>query len=146
METLGVVFLGVIALSSLVQGVVLILLARGGLEIARRLDELQTQIDRDLRPALENVGRLTRSLAEISELSALQARRVDLFVAGTLDRLEDTGARLREAVERPLGMANRAFAFLRGLRRGVQVYRTLGGLEDQGRRGRDYADDEHLFI
>jgi len=38
-------------------------------------------------------------------------------------------------------------ALLKGFRRGLSVYRQLGGLEDQAGGGpRRYRDDEHLFI
>jgi hypothetical protein len=148
MDSWAVVFLGVIALSSLVQAVFLIGLAVGGRRLARRLDEMQRAIDREIRPSLDNLSRITRNLAEIADLATLQARRVDEVLADTVDKIEEATDMIRRVILRPLGPLVDVAAFLKGLRRGVQVYRKLRGLETQGRgSSRRYADeDEHLFI
>ena len=149
MESWGVAFLGVIALASVVQAVFLIGLARAGRRLAERVDELQDRIDRDLRPSLESLSRITRNLAEVSDVAALQARRVDDLLADTIDKVEETTSVIRRFVLRPLGPLADLLAFFKGLRRGIQVYQRLSGLERQGRpsRRRQEADaDEHLFI
>jgi hypothetical protein len=147
MDSLGVVFLGVIALSSLVQAAFLVGLARGGRRMARRLDELQERIDGEIRPALQSITRISRNLAEISDIATLQARRLDEVVTDTLEKVQETTNLVRHAVLRPLGPLMDVAALLKGLRRGLDVYRQIRGLEAQ-RRGstRRYAEDEHLFI
>jgi hypothetical protein len=56
---------------------------------------------------------------------------------------------VRSFVVRPLGPQADVMAFVKGLRRGVDVYRELSGHERQSRavpqRG-PAEDDEHLFI
>jgi hypothetical protein len=152
MDSVGLTFLGVIAVSSLVQAAFLIGLAVGGRRLARRIDAVQRRIDRDLQPTLENMSRITRNLAEVSDLATLQARRVDDLVADTIDKIEEATSLVRRVVLRPLGPLVDIAAFLKGVRRGLDVYRRLRGLESQGRasarRARDrYAEeDEHLFI
>lgn len=148
METWGIVFLGVIALSSVVQAVFLIGLARGGQRLARRLDELQDRIDREIRPALENLGRITRNMSEVSDLVVLQARRVDDFLADTVEKIEETTSTLRRVVLRPLGPLVDIAAFFKGIRRGLEVYHQLRGFDrrEQGADRRYSDDDEHLFI
>jgi hypothetical protein len=148
MNSWAVLFLGVIALSSLVQAVFLIGLAVGGRRLARRLDEIQKGIDREIRPTLDNLSRITRNLAEIADLATLQARRVDDVLADTVDKIEEATDMIRRVILRPLGPLVDVAAFLKGLRRGVQVYRKLRGLESQGRGSsrRNADEDEHLFI
>lgn len=148
MDSWAVLFLGVIALSSLVQAVFLIGLAVGGRRLARRLDEIQKGIDREIRPTLDNLSRITRNLAEIADLATLQARRVDDVLADTVDKIEEATDMIRRVILRPLGPLVDVAAFLKGLRRGVQVYRKLRGLESQGRGSsrRNADEDEHLFI
>ncbi len=148
MDSWAVVFLGVIALSSLVQAIFLIGLAVGGRRLARRLDEMQRAIDREIRPSLDNLSRITRNLAEIADLATLQARRVDDVLADTVDKIEEATDMIRRVILRPLGPLVDVAAFLKGLRRGVQVYRKLRGLESQGRgpSRRNADEDEHLFI
>ena len=150
METWGVVFLGVIAFASVVQAGFLISLTIGGRRLARRLDALNERIDREIRPALDNLGRITRNLAEVTDLVTLQARRIDEVLADTIDKIEDTTDTIRRIVVRPLGPLVDIAAFLKGVRRGLEVYTKLRGLETQGRTRpparRQVEEDEHLFI
>ena len=150
METWGVWFLGVIAVTTLIQAAFMVGLALGGLRLFRRVEELQTRIDRDLKPTLDHLSRITRNVAEVTDLATLQARRIDSFLADTVDKLEGLTSTVRDVVARPLGPLADVLAFVRGLRKGIDVYRELGGLETRHRRGaprRSPAeDDEHLFI
>jgi hypothetical protein len=142
-------FLGVIAVASLVQAGFLVALAVGGLRLFRKVDELQTRLDREIRPALDGFNRLTRNAAEISDLTTLQVRRIDYFLADTLDKLDDVTSSVRGFVTRPLGPLGDFTAFVKGLRRGFHVYRQLGGFERRSRvvpRRPPAEDDEHLFI
>ncbi len=147
MEPWGVVFLGIIAASSLVQAAVMLGLARAGRRLGQRLDDLQKRIDRDLRPGLENLNRVTRNLAEISDVAAYQTRRVAEALSDGLARLEEATDALQRFVLRPLGPLSRVLSFVRGLKRGVDVYRRLGAADPERRaRARRYDGDEHLFI
>jgi hypothetical protein len=147
METWGVVFLGVIAAASLVQAAFLLGLAREGRRLTRRLDALQDRLEREIKPTLDQLTRVSRNFGEVSDLVVLQARRIDDVLADTLDKVEATTEVLRNFITRPLGPLADVVAFLKGLRRGLEVYRQLGGF-DSVRRGSPhaYAEDEHLFI
>jgi hypothetical protein len=147
METVGVVFLGVIALSSLVQALFLIGLAREGRNVARRLDEIERKLETELTPSLRNLARLSQNLADVSDMVNVQSRRVDAFMADTIDKLEDATGMLRQVMTRPMSTLMDITALLKGIRKGVEIYRRLGGMESEHRGGaRRYADDEHLFI
>jgi len=150
MESWGVVFLGLIALASLVQAGFLIGLALAGMRLARRVDELSARLDRELKPALENLTRVSRAAAEIADLATLQARRVDLLLADTIDKIEETTGVIQQFVVRPLKPIGGIFAFLRGIQRGLEVYTQLGrgpaGPHQAPRRRSHTEDDEHLFI
>lgn len=150
MESWGVVFLGVIAVATVVQVAFTVGLALGGLRLFRRVEELQTRIERDVKPALDHLSRITRNVAEVTDLATLQARRIDYFLADTVDKLEELTSAVRDVVSRPLGPLADVLAFVKGLRKGIDAYRHLGGLESSRRRGvprRSPAeDDEHLFI
>ena len=151
METWVVVFLGMIALASLVQAGFLIALIVGGRRVARRVDALSDRIDREIHPALDNLGRITRNLAEVTDIVTLQARRIDDVLADTIEKIEDTTDTIRRVIVKPLGPLVDIAAFFKGIRRGLSVYSQLRGLESQGRAPRPgrrhHADeDEHLFI
>jgi len=147
MDSLGLVFLGVIAFASLVQGVFLVRLAFGGLRIARRMGEIQKSVEEEIRPAIDDVSRLARNLASVSQLATQQAQRLETVVAHTVSRVDEARDQVREAIGRPLDSFRDVTAVLKGFKRGLDVYQRLGGLAAQ-RRGatRRYAEDEHLFI
>jgi hypothetical protein len=146
MGSWAVVFLGVIALGSIVQAGFLIGLAVSGRRLARRLDEFQDRLDRDFRPTLEHLARVSRNMAEVSDIAVLQVRRVDGLLEDTIDKIEDTTTVVRRVILGPLGPIANIVAMLRGVRRGLEVFRELRGLERAGRASRRYAEDEHLFI
>lgn len=147
MDTLGVVFLGVIALSAVVQAAFLIGLVREGRKLGRRLDEIERKFETEITPALRNLSRFSQNLADVSELVTVQSRRVDAFMADTIDKLEDATGMLRQVMTKPMGTLMDITALLKGIRKGVEIYRRLGGMESEHRGGpRRYADDEHLFI
>lgn len=147
MESWAVVFLGVIAASAVVQAAVSIGLARAGMRLGQRLDDLQRQMDRDLRPALESFGRVSRNIAEISDLAARETRRAAEVVGEALGRVEAASEALQSFVMRPLGPLSNVMSLIRGLRHGIDVYRRLGSADrEQRARARRYEEDEHLFI
>ncbi len=149
MDSLGLAFLGAIALSSLVQAAFIIFLALAGRRLARRLDEVQRKIDREIQPALESFSRLTRNLAEISDLATLQARRIDDLLADTVEKIEEATSLIQRVLIRPLSPLVDIVALLKGLRRGLDVYHKLRGFDSRGRgttRRPADAEDEHLFI
>jgi hypothetical protein len=150
MDTTGVWFLGVIAVASLVQAGFLVAFAMGGLKLFRRLDELQARLDREWKPALDQITRISRNVAEVSDLATLQARRIDLFVGDTVDKLEGVTANVQHMLLRPLGPLADLTALIKGLRKGIEVYRELGSHDAvRGRvipRRSHVEDDEHLFI
>ena len=148
METWGVVFLGAIAVATVVQAAFLVALVMAGLRLARRLDALQAQIDEQIAPALKGVERISRNAAEISDLATVQARRVDLLLADTIDKVEDTAAVVQRLVLRPLRPVAHLVAVLRGVQAGIDVFLRLERAErppSSPRRGQA-EDDEHLFI
>ena len=147
MDSLGLVFLGLIALASLVQGLFLVGLGWGGLKLMRRIQQVQVGVERELKPALASVSRITRNVTEVSEVASAQAQRVEALVEHTLARVDETKEQMREALSIPRGGLVEVAALLKGFRRGLDVYQRLGGLEAQARgTTRRYSDDEHLFI
>jgi hypothetical protein len=148
METWGVVFLGVIALALAVQAGFMVALALAGLRLTRRLDALQAQLDGQIAPALKGVERISRNAAEISDLATVQARRIDVVLADTIEKVEDTVDVVQRLVVRPLRPVTNLLAILRGLQRGIDVFLDLERKERATRPAprRHSEDDEHLFI
>jgi len=147
MDSWGMVFLGLIALGSLIQALVIIGVALGGLRVAKRVQAMQASVDRELRPALESLTRVARNASQVAEVVNVQARRVEDLVGLTVARLDEARTQVRGRISRPVASLADVGALLKGFRRGLSVYRQLGGLEDRAGEGpRRYRDDEHLFI
>jgi len=148
MDSWAIVFLGAIAVASLTQTTLLIVVLLQSLRLARRVDAAQQRFERDLRPSLEGLARISRNLAEISDLAVLEARRVDVAVADTIEQFQDMTREVRSLLIRPLGPLVEILAFVKGVQRGIAVYRQLSGHDAQAGGGhRRYAEeDEHLFI
>ena len=147
MDNLALVFLGLIAVAALVQGAFLVALGVGGLRLLRRVTEVHRGLQAEILPSFENMNRIAADLTEVSVLTAAQVEKVGDLVAGTVARVEDVREQMAAATSRPLDSFRDLGAVLKGLRRGLQVYRQLCALGAQ-RRGaaRRYVGDEHLFI
>jgi hypothetical protein len=148
METWGVVFLGIIAFVSLIQGAVLVGIAIFLLRLSRRLDALDDRLDREVGPALEGMRHVSRNLAEISDLATIQARRLDLVLGDSIDRVQETLNVLQRFVTRPMRPIANILAIFRGLQTGLDVFLQLGKENRSSKPStpRSGEDDEHLFI
>jgi hypothetical protein len=147
MDTVGVVFLGVIALSSLIQGALLLMLARGGLRLSKRIQDLQARLEAEIKPIMDDVNAVARNVSQVSDLATAQAHRIQDVIADTVQKVEETREEIKLVLAHPAAALGDAVAFLKGVRRGLEVYRQLGGFEAQTKgAARRYGDDEHLFI
>ena len=141
------ILLGAIVLSSIVQTVVLVGVAIGGMQLMRRVQQLQGLVEREIQPVLDSVNSITRNVAEASEVAVLQVRRVEAVVEETIERLDEARAQVRRVIHKPRGLFGDVSAVWKGVRRGLAVSHGPAGLQAPGRgKARRYAGDEHLFI
>jgi hypothetical protein len=140
------VFLGVIAFTALLQAAFVIGLAVASRIAHRRLRETEERLEPQLRSVLDQIARLSSALSTASEQARHRAVRLDATatrLAADLVGLVGTGA------ERIEGMADataedvavrlaapsssgrksflRALAVMKGLRRGIAVWRGAEG-------------------
>jgi hypothetical protein len=141
------ILLGAIALSSIVQAVVLVGVALGGMQLMKRVQELQGRVEREVQPVLDSLASISRNVAEVSDVAVLQVRRVEAVVEETMDRIDEARAQVGRVIRKPRGLLSDVSAVFKGVRRGLAVYQRLGDLQAtrQG-KSRRYAGDEHLFI
>jgi predicted PurR-regulated permease PerM len=120
LSTGAVLLLALIAVASIVQTVCLALLARNGLRTQRELETLGRQLSRDIQPLIEDLSRISRNAAEISDRGLTQARRLDEAVgdvAGTIEHLVSTANQVVLPVAGRLAALTAGFRLLRGGRR-----------------------------
>jgi len=128
MDKTTLVVLGVIAVASLAQAGSLVAVALVGRRIARGVGGLERSLERELQPTLREAARLSRDLANISEMTAGQAQRVSEVLDTAAASVARTGAVLSGAL---LPAAVRAATL-------VTVSRSALSLVNAFRRGRDW--------
>ena len=158
MHTLVIVFLAVIALTSLLQAGAAVAAAIAARKLGQHFDELEDRFERELRPGLARVARVVGAAADISDQARGHAERIDGAVAGAADRVNDVVDRVARGVQdrvagsiekveghalRQVRQATRPFAraaaIVEGFRRGVIVWR-----ERPPRRRSDAAEPPHV--
>jgi hypothetical protein len=73
----GTIFLGVIALAVSIMAAIQVGIVVYGQRLARRVDALATQVDRDIKPLLAHLTTIGEEAARASSLAAAQVERVD---------------------------------------------------------------------
>jgi hypothetical protein len=137
-------FLGIIAFAVLVMAAIQVAAIFAGIRLARRVDELATQIDREIKPLIANLSALSSEAARAAALAAKQAERLDRVFGEMVDRVDKTLAVAQEFVTGP---ARQGMAIMAGIKAVIDSFR---GLRESSRRRhapRPAIDEEEsLFI
>ena len=138
----SVVFLGVIAVGVTVMAGVQVGVIVFGARLTRRFDQMATQIDREIKPLLTNLNKVSEEAARAAQLAATQVERVDRLFADVAMRVEDTAATLQSAIIAP---AREGFALFSGVRAAFAALREMRSASAPARAAR-HDDEEALFI
>ena len=114
-------FLAVLAFLSVAQTVSLVLLARDARRTQHELTVLGKQISRDLSPMIDDLTRIARNAAEVSERGLVQVQRLDAAIGDAAQTLDDIVGATRQVV---LPVAGRLAAVTAGYR----AFKTGRGL------------------
>lgn len=145
MNTWSVVFLGVIACSTLIMALIQVGAIVYSARLARRIEVLLGKLEQDIQPMLERVTEISTEAARMSALATQQVERVDQLFADIQDRTEHVMNVVQQAIIVParegaalFGALRSTFAALRGLRP------TNNGRQERPPRG--VEEDDALFI
>ena len=137
-------FLGIIAFAVVVMAAIQVAAIFAGLRLARRVDELATQIDQEIKPLIANLSAWSSEAARAAALAAKQAERLDRVFGEMVDRVDKTLAVAQEFVTGP---ARQGMAIVAGVK---AVLDAIRGLREASRRRsapRPAIDEEEsLFI
>lgn len=144
MSGTGELFLGVIAFAVLVMAGIQVAAILAGIRLAKRVDQLATQIDQDIKPLLANLTAMSSEASRAATIAARQAERLDHVLGDMVDRVDLTLAAAQAFVTGP---ARQGMAIVTGIRTMLDVFQ---GLRESSRRRaapRPAVDEEEsLFI
>jgi hypothetical protein len=137
-STWATVFLGVIAMATLVTAILQVVVLLAAAQLVRRLGRFVDIIEQDVRPIIANVASIARDASRVASMAAAQVERADQMLSSTVHRLEELLAHVQTLVANTLRDGN---ALMMGVRAVMAAIRAF-----QGRRRRRGEDDEALFI
>jgi len=141
----GELFLGIIAFAVLIMAVIQVAAIFAGVRLAKRVDQLATQLDQEIKPLIANLTAMSSEAARAAALAAKQAERIDKVFGELVERVDKTLAAAEEFVTGP---ARQGMAIMAGVKAVVDTFR---GLREASRRRTTAArstvdEEESLFI
>jgi hypothetical protein len=115
-------YLGLIALGVLVMAAIQVAAVVSAMKAARRVGEMATRFEQDVRPIVANLQKVSEEAARASSLAAAQVDRLDALVASVAQRVEDTAATVRQTILQP---ARDGLALLSTLKNVIASFQNL---------------------
>ena|SRR5437763_12369645 len=113
-------FLGIMAIVSLIEGLVIIGLGVGGFFAYRRVMGILDGIEaRQIAPAMVRVHAILDDVKGVTATVRQETERVDYAIHHTIDRIDDTADRVRSNVR---AKTSRVVGFIRGLRVALESF------------------------
>jgi hypothetical protein len=136
------VFLGLIAVSTVVMAVVQIGVIVYVARLSKRIDGLSSQIEREIGPLAERLKGIADNLQRATSLANIQVERVDRLLSGAVRRADETLSLVQGAVVGPIREGLAVIAALRGV---IGAFRSFRG-GGTGRSSARFDDEDPLFI
>jgi len=137
-STWATVFLGIIAMATLVTAILQVVLLVAAAQLVRRVGRFVDIIEEDVRPLIASVSSIARDASRVASLAAAQVERADQALSNTVLRVEELLAHVQALVANTLRDGNTLMMGIRAVMAAIRAF--------QGRRRRRSEDDEALFI
>ena len=118
----GEVFLGVIAISTLMMALLQLAIVIYGWTLARKAARLLGQIEGELKPLIESLNSVARDIARATSLAAVQVDRIDHLFGSLASRIEHTASTVQSSILAPL---REGAAVMAGARAALTVLKDL---------------------
>lgn len=135
------VFLGIIALATLTMASIQVGLIVYGWTVAKRVNRLLAQVERDMKPVTDSLMSVARDAARISALAAGQVERVDRLVTDLSSRIEQTATTVQDTILRPL---REGAALVAGIKAAIDLVKDIISRPAAKRARTD--EEDALFI
>jgi ornithine cyclodeaminase/alanine dehydrogenase-like protein (mu-crystallin family) len=134
------VFLGVIAVATLLTAIVQVAVLVAAGRLARRVERLVERVDRELTPAFGHVNAIARDASRAAALATAQIERADRLFADLAEKVDQTVSLVQNNIMAP---AREGKALLNALRAAIDALRDAR----RSARSRHRSEDEDaLFI
>ena len=141
MNDWSVIFLGVIAVSTLLMALIQISAVVATLRVARETQKMLTTVQQDVRPLIARATSIVDEASKTVALATAQVQKVDTLVTDLTRRVDETATIVQKAIVTP---AREGLAIFAAIRTGLGALRGMGGFP--ARHGRHTDDDDPLFI
>ena len=98
MSTWATVFLGIIAMATLVTAILQVVLLVAGWQLVRRITTFVEDLDREIRPIIGHVNAIARDASRVASLAAAQVERADQLLNNAVIRIEDLLSHMQSLV------------------------------------------------
>ncbi len=144
MTETGELFLGIIAFAVMVMAAIQVAAIIAGVRLARRVDELATKVDHEIKPLIANLTNLSSEAARAAAIAARQAERLDRVLGEMVERVDETLAAAQEFVTGP---ARQGMAIMAGVKAVLDAFRSVREASRRRAAPRPAVDEEEsLFI
>ena len=140
MNTWATVFLGIIALATLVTAVLQIVLLIAAASLVKRVSRFVDFIESEVKPILGSIDAIARDASRVASLAVAQVERADQLLSNTVARMEHTLSTVQSLV---VGALREGNALMMGIRAVMAAIRAFQRRQTTRRRA---EDDEALFI
>ena len=134
------VFLGVIALSTLVMALIQVGAIIATLRLAREAQQVLNSVRRDVRPVIDKATALAEEASRTVALATAQMQKVDRLVTDLAQRVDETSSVVQHAIVTP---AREGVAIAAAIKAALSVLR---GVAQQARSSRHAEEEDPLFI
>jgi hypothetical protein len=133
-------FLGTIALATLIMAVTQVAAIVVAARVARQAQQTLTAVHREIRPLIAKASIVADDASRTAALASAQVQKIDRLVTDLSRRVDETATIVQQAIVTP---AREGVALLAAVKAGLAALRGIG---DLGRRASRSEEEDPLFI